>query len=78
MVLASQEEAGHLKRYLQDNGYDLPVYRLVQNTPDILDVSSIPTTFLVTPEGRIAVRKAGAARWDGNHFKAYLDKILDE
>jgi thiol-disulfide isomerase/thioredoxin len=77
MVLASQEDAGSLERYLQENDFDLPVYRLVENLPRGLEVNSLPTTFLITAEGRIAVRKTGAARWDGKYFTSYLDSILE-
>jgi thiol-disulfide isomerase/thioredoxin len=77
LVLASQEDTGSLERFLEDNGFDLPVYRLVENLPATLEVNSLPTTFLITAEGRIAVRKTGAARWDGNYFRSYLDSILE-
>ena len=67
-----------MNAFMEKNGYDLPVYRLVQNPPEKLKFSGIPTTFLITGEGRIAVRKTGAARWDGRFFRSYLDDILDE
>lgn len=77
-VLASQEEPETILRYLQDNGYTMPVYRLKQNPPAKLSTSSIPTTFLIAPGGQIHVRKTGAARWDGKFFTAYLDDLLSE
>jgi thiol-disulfide isomerase/thioredoxin len=77
-VLASQEEPETILRFMQDNGYTMPVYRLVQNPPAKLSTSSIPTTFLIAPGGQIHVRKTGAARWDGKFFTAYLDELLSE
>ena len=77
-VLASQEEPETILRFMQDNGYTMPVYRLVQNPSAKLSTSSIPTTFLIAPGGQIHVRKTGAARWDGNFFTAYLDDLLSE
>jgi hypothetical protein len=56
----------------------MPVFRLVQNPPSKLSTSSIPTSFLITPDGKIHVRKTGAARWDGKFFTAYLDEVLSE
>ena len=75
-VLASQEDRETILRYAEDHNYTMPVYRLVQNPPSKLSTSTIPTTFLITAEGKIAVRKTGAARWDGNFFTAYLDEML--
>jgi thiol-disulfide isomerase/thioredoxin len=75
-VLASQEDRETILRYAEDHNYTMPVYRLAQNPPSKLSTSTIPTTFLITAEGKIAVRKTGAARWDGNFFTAYLDEML--
>jgi thiol-disulfide isomerase/thioredoxin len=77
MVLASQEDPAALKKYLSEQGFRLPVYRLVQNPPEVFQASTIPTTFLITPEGMLSVRKKGAAKWDGNFFKSYLDGLLE-
>ena len=75
-VLASQEEPETTNRFMEERGYTMPVYRLVQNPPSKLSTSSIPTTFLIAPGGKIHVRKTGAARWDGKFFRAYLDEML--
>jgi len=75
-VLASQEDHETILRFMEDQGYSMPVYRLVQNPPAKLSTSSIPTSFLISPEGKIQVRKTGAARWDGKFFIAYLDELL--
>ena len=74
-VLASQEDTETLIRFLKDHEYTMPVYRLVQNPPARLSTSSIPTTFLITGGGKIAVRKTGAAKWDGKFFTAYLEDL---
>jgi thiol-disulfide isomerase/thioredoxin len=75
-VLASQEDPETILRFMEDHDYTVPVYRLVQNPPPRLSTSSIPTTFLITPGGKITVRKTGAARWDGRFFTTYLDAML--
>jgi thiol-disulfide isomerase/thioredoxin len=75
-VLASQEAPETILRFMEDHEYTMPVYRLVQNPPSRLSTSSIPTTFLITPEGKIPVRKTGAAKWDGKFFTDYLDDLL--
>jgi len=77
-VLASQEDPETILRFMEDHGYRMPVYMLVQNPPAKLSTSSIPTSFLIAPGGKIHVRKTGAARWDGKFFTAYLDELLSE
>jgi hypothetical protein len=75
-VLVSQEAPETILRYMEDHGFTMPVYRLVQNPPSRLSTSSIPTTYLITPGGKISVRKTGSARWDGKFFTHYLDGLL--
>ena len=75
-VLASQEPPGTILRFMEDHGFNMPVYRLGQNPPSKLSTVTIPTTFLITPAGNITVRKNGAARWDGAFFTRYLDGML--
>lgn len=75
-ILASQEAPETIQRFMEDHGYSMPVYRLVENPPLRLSTTTIPTTFLIGPGGKIHVRKTGAARWDGKFFTAYLDKML--
>jgi thiol-disulfide isomerase/thioredoxin len=77
-VLASQEDPSVVRKFFQDQGHDLPFYTLIRNLPDQLQTTSIPTTYLITRDGRIAVRKTGAARWDGAYFTNYLDRLLSE
>ena len=78
MVLASQEDPATVKAFMEEKGYDMPVYRLVRNLPESLQSTSLPTTFLISRDGRITVRKTGAAKWDGQFFTDYLDDLLDE
>ncbi len=77
MVLASNEEEQKLQLFMEQNGYNFPVYRMVQNPPEVFQTSSIPTTFLITQDGRITVRKTGSAKWDGRFFSSYLEKVLE-
>ncbi len=78
MVLASQEDPATIKSFMEEQGYTMPFYRLVRNLPETLQSSSIPTTFLINREGKIAVKKTGAAKWDGDFFTGYIDRLLAE
>jgi hypothetical protein len=77
-LLASQEEVSQVREFMDDNGYAMPVYRLAQNPSEKLSFSSIPTTFLISKDGRIIIEKTGSARWDGNYFRSYLENLLAE
>ena len=75
-VLVSMEDPEIIDGFMEKNAYDIPVYRLVQNLPEKLQSTSIPTTYLIGPAGQIQVDKTGAARWDGRFFREFLRSEL--
>lgn len=75
-ILASNESTEALKQFIEKKKYTFPVYVLRQNVPDIFASRSIPASFLISPEGKIIMKKQGAARWDGKKVKRLLDKMI--
>ncbi len=75
-VLASSEDIKTLNRFLEKKEYTFPVYILDSRVPDVFASRSIPASFLISPEGKILMKKQGAARWDGKKVKALLDEII--
>lgn len=78
MFLITNEEKTKVKSYLREFGYDLPVYFQKSTAFGILDVNSLPTSFLISSKGEILVHKKGAANWDSMDFKKRLESILSQ
>ncbi len=75
-ILVSNEENSAIENYFDEFGYTMPVYLQRSVLPPSFSVSSIPTTYLIGRNGRIIVRKTGAAKWDSEKFRAQLDEII--
>nr|WP_321453876.1 TlpA disulfide reductase family protein [uncultured Carboxylicivirga sp.] len=75
-VLASNEEADVIDQFMKKKGYTFPVYYLSGKLPDVLSSRSIPASFLISPEGKILMKKQGAAKWDGKKVKQLLDEMI--
>ena len=73
----SSEDAEVINRFLDKRGFNLPVYRQISNTPDLLSHRSLPTTFLIDKQGKIIIRKKGAANWNSASTRELLDQLLD-
>jgi thiol-disulfide isomerase/thioredoxin len=78
MFLITNEEKTKVKSYLREFGYDLPVYFQKSPAIGVLDVNSLPTSFLISSKGEILVHKKGAANWDSMDFKKRLESILSQ
>ncbi|MDX2443097.1 MAG: TlpA disulfide reductase family protein [Bacteroidales bacterium] len=71
-VLVSGEDPETIKKFMIKNQYTFPIYMQSFKAPDIFESSSIPTSFIISPEGEIVMKKKGAAKWDGKKIKRLL------
>lgn len=74
----STEEEGKLKQFLEKKNYNLPVYQPLTMAPQKLQSRSLPTTYVISRSGKIAVNKKGTANWNDSGFKELLDQLLAE
>ncbi|MHA6280288.1 TlpA family protein disulfide reductase [Salinimicrobium sp. CAU 1759] len=74
----STEETEKLEQFLKKKDYRLPVYQPIDMAPQKLQSRTLPTTFVISREGKIAVSKKGSANWNDSGFKELLDELLKE
>lgn len=72
------EEASIVKRFLQNKKHNIPVYIETTRPPAELQVSTIPTTFVIDKNGRIVMQKTGVARWDSDEVKEFIRILVEE
>ena len=64
--------------FLKNKGYDLPVCRPLEKSPEVLESKSLPTTYLISKKGEIIMRKVGAASWNSEKVHQTIDALLAE
>jgi Thiol-disulfide isomerase and thioredoxins len=74
----TSEVRDKLQLFLDKKGYDIPVYIPLEREPDLLENTSLPTTFLISQTGEIIIRKVGAASWNNEAIHELLDELLDQ
>ncbi|WP_339831922.1 TlpA disulfide reductase family protein [uncultured Altibacter sp.] len=72
------EELTVVNQFLQKKSYQLPVYVSGQRPPAAMDYQSLPTTFLISKEGKIVMRKEGAADWNSEKVRETIALLLAE
>jgi thiol-disulfide isomerase/thioredoxin len=72
-LLITDQQPGEVKAFMEKHGFDLPVTYAASPVPPSLQHGSIPTTYILSPEGRIVVKKTGAVNWDSRG----MDKIIE-
>lgn len=74
----SSENADKLNRFIGKHDYDLPVYLQTYQAPGQLQSNALPTTYVISKSGEIAIRETGAADWNSKKMREILDALLAE
>lgn len=77
-VLVSREGAETLRDFVETQGFSMPVYTLVGDMPRVLQTRGIPTTFIISPDGKIVLKHVGAAQWDDGTVVEFIRGLLQE
>lgn len=74
-LLVSEEKPDRILEYLRKSALSVPAFRATGARPAAYRTSGIPATFILSADGRIAFRHAGAAKWDDESTMAFLRSL---
>lgn len=60
------------KEFVQNKEYDFPIYFMKSGPPAVYNTRSIPTTYIISPEGKIVGERHGMAKYDSEEFRNFL------
>jgi thiol-disulfide isomerase/thioredoxin len=63
-VCVSNEETSKVSRFAKEKGFTFPIYTMRGAPPAVFKTQGIPATFILSPDGKIAFKHVGSARWD--------------
>ena len=77
VMLSLDEERHHQKitQFIRDKEYTFPVYQPASPLPQLLRVNTIPTTFIISPDGKVASQKTGMANYDTEEMREFLKQL---
>lgn len=76
-LLITNDPKEKVQVFMQQKGYNMPIFYNENDLPSLLYSKSIPATFLIAPNGKIIIKKIGAANWNSEQVRATLNKIID-
>lgn len=74
LMLSVDDDMDKLRRFMERKEYTFPVYLLAAPLPEMYQTSSIPTTFVISPKGKIVFKEEGMANYDTEDFRQFLYK----
>ncbi len=73
----TNEDPRVVQRFIQKRKIELPIYTVLQAPPSFR-VTGLPSTFIVSRFGKVALSRSGAFRWDKHEITVLLDSLLAE
>lgn len=75
LMISLDEDPQKAIRFANRKEYDFPVYFPASRRPRVFVSSSIPTTYVISPDGKIVVENKGMAKYNTESFKKMLSGL---
>lgn len=75
VLLSVDENPEKVRRFIARRGFTMPIYTLASDLPAVFDTESIPTTFLIAPNGDIIDRHEGLGDYDNPQMLRFLQRL---
>ena len=74
----TNDEPEKVMEFLKKKDYSFPVYFSTSKTPEVLSSNALPTTYVISKNGKIVFDKTGTANWNSARFTTALEKLIAE
>ena len=74
-IFVTSENIVTVKEFLKKHNYPEKGFYISQGVPRDFNTSSIPASYIISPKGKVVLKKTGAARWNTRKVKRLLDKL---
>ncbi len=76
-LFVTNEDWQTVSKFYTKKNFDFPTYNQITLSPNELESSSIPATFILDKNKKIIVKKRGAADWNSTSTRKILDDLLN-
>ncbi|MEM7109237.1 MAG: TlpA disulfide reductase family protein [Bacteroidota bacterium] len=74
IMLSMDKDPEKARKFIDRKGFTFPVYLAASKVPEVFRAPSIPTTLVISPQGKIVSKKVGMANYDKKSFIKFLEK----
>ena len=77
LLVSVDKDVDHVRQFLVEQEYSLPIYRLTEEFPRGIEYNVIPTTYVIAPSGQILYKHEGLTQYNHEDFKDFLQGDLE-
>jgi thiol-disulfide isomerase/thioredoxin len=74
-TVAVDNEPDEIVDLVQEEGYTLPMYTYEGDRPSMYETGNVPSTFIISPAGKLVMRFKGPAAWNDDSCVQYLQGL---
>ena len=74
-LISVDKDREKARQFIENSEYDFPVYFIKSSVPKAYETRTIPTTYVISPNGDIVVENKGMAKYSGSEFSAFLRNL---
>jgi len=75
LMISLDDDFEKAKTFVDKKGYDFDIHKFASTPPSSLYSKIIPTSFVLSPDGNIVVRKEGMAKYNSKSFREFLKSL---
>lgn len=72
LMVSTDEDFEKAKEFMEKRDYNLPIYHYRSRSGEAFNSTVIPTTYVITPDGKLALEKRGLAKYNTPDFEYFL------
>lgn len=77
LLVSMDENFDDAKQFMTSRDFNMPIYHYRGRDRETFPSDLIPTTYVITPDGRIAMEKKGMAKYNSPEFVEFLEKLKE-
>ena len=75
VMLSMDDDFEKAKAFINRKEFDLPIYALASSLPEMYESTAIPSTFVISAAGNLAMSHKGMADYNNADFKKFLRSL---
>ena len=72
LMIFEDKDFNKAKEWVKEKGFTFPIYKIATTLPEVYETYVVPSTFVISKEGEIIVKKVGMANYDTRRFRKLL------
>ncbi len=77
-LMVTSDDNSKVEKYYSKNNFEFPTFNLISNPPEQISTQSIPATFILDKQAKVALEEFGPADWNSSAVRKLLDELLEQ